>query len=163
MIRKLVDKVSKEVNENKIALLLLLLMFLIKLIFILSLNNTDWEPDSYMHFLELNTIYKDFPNNLSLGLGVWTKPLYAYLFGIPVTILNTNSFLIVQVINLIIFSLISYFVYKLVLKFVNNRLIGLLSIILSTLSLTLFKSSTSSLTEPIFTLTLVLGFYFLSS
>lgn len=156
----MIKKIKTEVNDNRLAVIILTVIFILKLIFVFSLNNVDWEPDSYMHFLELKTIYSNFPNNLDLGLGVWTKPLYAYLFGIPVTIFSANSFFIVQILNLLIFAVIGYIIFKITQILFKNKMLSYLTIILTSFSLTLFKSSTSSLTEPIFTLFLVLGFYF---
>lgn len=159
MIRKIKSRAAKEIRDNKLAIFFLALLAIVKLLTILAFNNSDWEPDSYMHFLELRTVYSSIPEHLNIGIGVWSKPLYSYLLGVPVSIFNSNTFFIVQAFNLLIFSFISYLIYKLVLIFTQNKKLGLLALVLSALSLTLFKSSTSALTEPIFTLTLILGFY----
>lgn len=159
MLRKAIFRLKSEIINNKPALFLIAGFIILKLILIISFNNTDWEPDSYMHFLELRTVYSSFPEFLDIGLGVWAKPLFTYLLAAPVFILNTYSFFIVEIINLLIFSLIIYLVYKIVFKFTQDKKIALFSIFLSSLSLTLLKSSTSALTEPIFTLTLMAGFF----
>ncbi len=150
----------KKLTRTQLVLILLVVIFVVKLLTILSYNDVDWEPDSYMHFLELRTVYQNFPNNLPLGLGVWTKPLYAYTLGLITSVFNINKLIFIDLINVLIFLIISFLVYKLCLKFFNNFKIALLSIILTSFSLTLFKSSTSALTDGIFTLSLVLGFYF---
>lgn len=150
------------ISKNKLLILLLVGIFIIKLVTLISFNNVEWEPDSYMHFLELRTVYADFPNNLDLGLNVWSKPLYIYPLGLLVQIFNTESFLLTQIVNVLIFLLTALLVYKIVLKLYGNFLTAILSLILTSFSLTLFKSSVSVLTEPIFTLLLVLSFYFLT-
>lgn len=150
-------------NRKKITIILVLItIFIFKLFTLVSFDNVEWEPDSYMHFLELRTVYADFPNNLEMGLNVWSKPLYIYPLGLIVQIFNTNSFLLTQITNVFIFLLTAILVYKIVLKVYGNFHIALLSLVLTSLSLTLFKSSVSVLTEPIFTLLLVSSFYFLS-
>lgn len=151
----------KNINRQKILIFTLLFIFIFKLFVALSFNNSDWEPDSFMHFLELRTIFADFPNNLHLGLGVWTKPLYAYPFGFLVQIFNVKDLLFIQIINILISLLISFIVYKIVLKLSGSFKISLLSIVLTSFSLTLFKSSLSTLTDQIFGLMLILNLYFL--
>jgi Gpi18-like mannosyltransferase len=150
----------KKFKEN-LPIILILLFFVLKLGLLSTFSNTEWEPDSYQHVNELRTVYDNFPNNLEIGIGVWTKPLYAYTYGIPVELIGgDNSFIVVEVINLLIFCLISYLVYKVIVKLYKRPDLGIFSIVLTQLSFTLFKSSISALTEPIFLLMLVLCLYF---
>ncbi len=149
-------------NKTKFVLLLIVVVFLVKLVTLFTFNNTEWEPDSYMHFLELRSIFADFPQNLILGLNVWSKPLYIYPLGLIVQIFNIKDFFLIEIINTLIFILISWLVYKIVLNVYKNFAVAVVALILSSFSLTLFKSSVSVLTEPIFTLTLVGSFYFLT-
>lgn len=143
--------------------ILLLFTFLIKIYFIYQFDDADWEPDSYMHFVELGAIFKDFPNNLDLGLGVWTKPLYAYPFGLIVYIFDLEKMYYIQVLNTLIIMFCSVLVYKTLKLFTKSFSIQVLAILFTNFSLLLFKASVSSLTEPIFTLCLVLGMYFISN
>ena len=149
-------------NKNKIVIALLLTVFVIKVITLISFNNIEWEPDSYMHFLELESIYANFPQNLSLGLNVWSKPLYIYPLGLITYLFNLKTFFVIELVNIIIFLLIAFIVYKISLNIYKNYTVALTALLLTSLSLTLFKSSLSVLTEPIFTLMLVTSFYFLT-
>jgi hypothetical protein len=146
-------------NLSKITLLLVIL-FIIKLLAIISFEDVGWEPDSYQHFNEAATVFKDFPNNLVIGIGVWAKPLYTYPMGLIATIFGSGSLFALQVVNLIIFTLISYLVYKISLKLFKDEKVALAQAALTSLSFILFTSSLTALTEPIFTLMLILGFYF---
>ncbi len=149
-----------KIDKKKLLILILCFIFIIKIVTAISFNNSDWEPDSFMHFLELRTVFSNFPNNLILGLGVWTKPLYAYTFGLLVQLFNIKDILFVQIFNICISLLISFIVYKIVLKLFGNFKVALLSIIFSSFGLTLFISSTSALTDQLFSLMLVLSAYF---
>lgn len=149
--------IQKKINKLT---MLLATLFIIKLIAIISFDNTGWEPDSYQHFNETATVFKDFPNNLVIGIGVWAKPLYTYPMGLIATIFGTGSLFALQIVNLIIFTLISYLVYKISLKLFKDEKVALTQVALVGLSLILFTSSITALTEPIFTLVLVLGFHF---
>jgi len=148
-------------RKNLVVFIVLIIIFIIKLIAVLNFNNKDWEPDSYMHFLELRTVFNNFPHNIHVGLGVWSKPLYTYFLGFIVYLFNIDKLIYVQIVNIIIFLIIAYLVYRIVNKLYSNFYLSLLSIFLISFSLTLFKSSTSTLTDAIFTLTLTLGFYFI--
>lgn len=153
--------ISKLQNLDKkwILIFSLVAIFLFKVFIATRFNNSDWEPDSFMHFLELKTVFTDFPNNLSMGLGVWTKPLYAYPLGFLVQIFNIKDLFFVEIINILISLLISFIVFKIVYKLTVNFKIALFSIFLCAFSLTLFKSSVSTLTDQIFGLMLILNLY----
>ena len=97
-------------NKRNILIAVLLSIFIIKVLTIISFNNTDWEPDSYMHFLQAKTVWLNFPSNLPIGLSVWAKPLFIYPMGLIINLLNQNTFFVVQLINTLIFLLISYLV-----------------------------------------------------
>ncbi len=150
-----------KLKTNQIVFLILISTFLIKLIILLKfVGDKDWEPDSYMHFLQLRTVYFDFPNHLNLGLEVWAKPLFTYVLALPIAIFNLKDLLWVQIMNLGIFTFSSYLIYKICKTIYKNEAISILGMCLSLFSFLLFKSSITALTEPIFTLCLVWAFYY---
>ncbi len=147
------------IKNHKEATLFLISLFTIKLLIILFLiGDRDWEPDSYMHFLQLRTVFYDFPNNLNLGINVWAKPLFTFVYGVPVSLFGIKHLILVQILNLLIFIIISFLTYEIIYKLHKSKLVALIGLCLTSLSLLTFKSSISALTEPIFTLFLVLGF-----
>jgi len=151
-----------KIEGKQIAIFTILITFFFKLyLIVFQIGNKDWEPDSYQHFLELKTVYSNFPHNLDIGIHVWSKPLYSYILGIPVKLFDLDNFLGIQIINLLIFSFIAFLVYKIAKQIYKNESVGLFALIATLFSFLLFKSSITALTEPIFTLTLVLGFYFI--
>jgi len=144
--------------RNKLILIIVILFLLSRVILILSYNDTGWEPDSYQHFNELRTVYSDFPNNLVLGLGVWSKPLYTFLFGVPVELTN-GGLALVQFINSLIFAATIFLSFKITRFITKSHFYSLLTAIFISLSLTLTISSTSALTEPVFLLFLMIGWF----
>jgi hypothetical protein len=148
-----------KLKSHKIILTLILLT-LIKFVLIYSFHDKGWEPDSYQHYNELYTVYSNFPNNLDIGLGVWSKPLYSYVLGIPAAIVGANGLWIIQVCNAVIFSFISYLVYLIVKSLYKKENLAFFSLLLTQLSFLTFRSSITALTEPIFTLMLVLGLFY---
>lgn len=147
-------------NKNYIIIGLLVVIFVIKVIIARSYNNVEWEPDSYMHFLQLKTVFANFPQNINIGMNAWAKPLYIYPLGFLVAIFNVQSVFFVEIINVLIFSVVSFLVYKIVLKIYGNFFVAVFALIATSFSLTLFKSSASTLTEPVFTLFLISSLYF---
>lgn len=135
---------------------------LIKLWILLKLQG-GWEPDEYMHLLQLKTIYTNFPQNLELGLTTWAKPLYSYLLGLVVHLFPSQDLLMLRLTNVLIFAAISYFVYLSVKKLINNKLIAWWAMMFTLVSFNLWRSSLSGLTEGIFTLLIVSSFYLLLS
>ncbi len=146
-----------------LVVLSLVLIIVVKLVFIISLGDKGWEPDSYMHFLQLETIWQNFPNNLVLGLSVWAKPLYAYLYSLIITIFNVDKLWILQVVNVYVVAASSVIVSLIVRKLKFSEWTSLLALVLTNLSFTLFRSSVTVLTEPIFTLFLISSFYLLQT
>lgn len=141
-------------------LALLELIALIKAgILVFLIKDRGWEPDSYMHFIELRTVYSNIPDNLDIGISVWAKPLYTYLLGLPVALFSFDTLIPVQLMNILIFSITFYLVYLIANVIFENNRYALLSLGLSLFSYNLFKSSITALTEPIFTLCIVFGFY----
>ena len=147
----------KLIDKNIVFLILLLSVF-VKFLILFYNDGLDFEPDSYTHFLQIAAAFQDFPNNLPIGLTTWAKPMYVYPFGILANILGLNNFLFIQVLNIFIFVFISLLIYRSVLLIYESRYLALVSLFLVNFSFILFQSSVSALTEPVFTLLLVLGF-----
>jgi hypothetical protein len=147
------------INKNIVFLVLLFTLFT-KLLILLYNDGLDFEPDSYTHFLQIAAVFQDFPNNLQIGLTTWAKPMYVYPFGLLANIFGLNNFLFIQILNIFIFIVISLLIYRSVLLIYGNRYLALVSLFLVNFSFILFKSSVSALTEPIFALLLVLGFFY---
>lgn len=129
-----------------------------KVLAIASWGDTGWEPDSYMHFLELRTIFSDFPNNLSMGLGVWTKPLYAYPFAFLTTVFDWQSLMPLQILNVIVVAITSLFVFDSVKRLTKSNALAYLGLILTNITYLSFRSSLTMLTEPMFMLVLAISF-----
>jgi hypothetical protein len=147
-------------NKTKTILILLVLIALFKVFFVLSFNDSDYEPDSFMHFLQLRTIFQDIPKFIPVGIEVWAKPLYSYPLSLLVMLFNIQYIIAINLVNILIFFIIGFLVYKIIDRLFDNIYLDILAVILVSFTLTAFKSSTSALTEPIFTLCLVAGYYF---
>lgn len=147
--------------KAKKVLITLGLIFLVKAFIILFfVENNGWEPDSYAHFNEINTVYRNFPENLAIGIGVWSKPLYTFIFGFIPIIFGAETLWIIQILNSLILTFVSFIVYKILLKHKVSENLSYFSIFISSFSFLLFQSSLTGLTEPIFALFLILGIYF---
>lgn len=150
-------------QKHKLTLILGAIFVLKVFVILAGVGDRGWEPDSYAHFNELATVYADFPNNLEIGLGVWAKPLYTYLFGLPVALLGGVAGLgglwMVQVLNVAIFALISFLLFRIIKRVTESESLGIIAVLLLSLDFISLRASLSALTEPIFTLFLVSGVY----
>ncbi|MFS8130973.1 MAG: hypothetical protein ACMG57_03265 [Candidatus Dojkabacteria bacterium] len=120
-----------------------------------------WEADEYMHFLEAKTLLTNFPHNLSIGIGVWSKPGYIYIYGMLITIFNITSLLNAQIITIVIGLITSWLILKILAELKCSFKIQILGLILTNFSFLMFRGSLSIMTEPIFALFLTAGIYFL--
>lgn len=148
-----------KITELHILSLLEIIALIKAAIVIFIVKDRDWEPDSYMHFLQLKSVYYDFPENVAIGITVWAKPLYTYLYALPIELFDLDILIIVQILNIIVFSITFYLIYRIGKLLFQSNNYALLSLCLSLFSYNLFKSSITALTEPIFTLCLILGYY----
>lgn len=146
-------------RKNLIVLLTLSFIFIFKLILLQRLQGFGWEPDEYMHFLELKTIFTNFPDNLHIGLGVWSKPLYAYPIGLIVSIFNIQSLEAVQVIGILIFLVSSVLVFRILREMGYRFIIAMAGLVLMNFSFLLFRGSLSIMTEGVFALALLIGIF----
>lgn len=146
----------------QVLIILLLAIVLIKILVLVEIDHKDWEPDGYMHTLIINTIFKDFPNNIPLGIDVWAKPLYTYFFSI-INLIFGDYITNIQIGNVLIVTLVSLLIYKISFKLSSSQKVSIFIAIMSSINFLVFRSSLTALTEPLFTLILVLGFYYLIS
>ena len=157
-MKKIFELVKKTVINP--LFLIFLGIFLYKLFLIIDLKGSCFEPDAYQHFLDLKSVYKDFPANLSIGLSQWHKPVYTYTFGLIVNFFQLQSLTFVQILNLILSIISSGFVYLCVLKlFSGKKKLGYLAVILYSFGWITFQSSLTAMTEPIYTVLVISAFY----
>ncbi len=147
-------------NKNLIIILVIAVIFITKIFFLTKLNGLGWEADEYMHFLEAKTLFTNFPNNLNIGLGVWSKPGYIYIYGLLITVFNISSLLNAQIITICIGLLTSWLILKILAELKCSFKVQLLGLILANFSFLMFRGSLSIMTEPIFALFLTAGIYF---
>lgn len=142
--------------------ILLFVAFAMRLLLIIKLAGTDWEPDAYQHFLDLRTVFSDFPANLALGLSQWSKPLYSYPFGFLVNITGTNSISFIQVINAILGTITGWLIYKAILNLAMPKKIAITSMLIYLFGWIPFQMSVTAMTEPLYTFVLMQGFFFIT-
>ena len=145
--------------KNLKILTVLLLTFVFKAFFLKELNGFGWEHDEYLHFLDLKTVYTNFPHNLDIGLGVWSKPLFTYIYGLPVHLFGLETLPQAQILGIITVLLTSFVIYKILLKLNLSQNLSLVGVIIYNFSFLTFRSSLSVMTEPIFALFLSLGIF----
>ena len=148
-------------NKNLIVFVLISGIFISKIFFLTKLNGLGWEADEYMHFLEAKTLFTNFPNNLDIGIGVWSKPGYVYLYGILITIFNITSLIQAQIITILLGLITGWLVLKILEALKCSFKIQILGLVLVNFSFLMFRGSLSIMTEPIFALFLTAGIYFL--
>jgi hypothetical protein len=141
-------------------IILTFIVVLIKVIVLLKIGDKDWQQDSYLHILFVNTVFSDLPETLLKGLGVWQKPLYTYFFSVLGLIFNSHSLIFFKFVNLIICSFTSLIVYFLLRSFRIQKIIIYIAYVLCSLCLLTFRASISVLTEPMLGLTLILAVYY---
>ena len=125
-----------------------------------------WEPDSYMHILNVYDISSNLPESLWNLLSIWSKPLYTTFYFL-VDIVTPTS-----IPRLFLFQLINTFwilgavalTYKafepLITK--NKLATALAVLILFLMSFITFRASVSALTEPIGAFCSALSIYLIS-
>lgn len=143
---------------GRIFLIFLVLQLLFKLILISTFHDRDFEPDSYLHFLQIRTVAENFSQFWWMGLDVWAKPLYLYPLALLVKTTGINQILLVQIANIVLSTATIYTTFLISQKLFNEK-VALISSILLTVSLLFFKSSVSALTESLFSLVLILALY----
>ncbi|MEP7104005.1 MAG: hypothetical protein ABI721_04835 [Candidatus Dojkabacteria bacterium] len=161
MIQQL--KFTKQLLRNKSLIILLILcgIFLVKIFLLTKLNGFGWEADEYMHFLEAKTLFTNFPHNLNIGIGVWSKPGYIYLYGLVIMVFGITNLFPVQILTILLTLLTSYLVLKILEVLKCNFQIQILGLVLTNFSFLMLRGSLSIMTEPIFALFLIAGIYFL--
>lgn len=132
--------------------LLLALLALGKYAIIRRLGDVDFEPDSYLHFLQVKTVYTNFPDNVDLALDVWAKPLYTLTHGAWLLLFNDPSLEASKILNLILFALVSFMVYLCLRTLKLPFVYSLFGAVISNVGFLSLRSSISTLTEPWFTL-----------
>jgi len=148
-------------NKNLIIIFVIAVIFITKIFFLTKLNGLGWEADEYMHFLEAKTLFTNFPHNLNIGIGVWSKPGYIYLYGFLITLFNITSLLSAQIITVVLTLLTSWLILKILAELKCSFKVQLLGLILTNFSFLMFRGSISIMTEPVFALFLTAGIYFL--
>lgn len=149
------------INRHKVILILLSLIILLKVIIVREIGNRDWEPDGYNHVLYVNSVFSNIPSSLKLGIEVWAKPLYTYLFGLISLIIGGRTLFNVQILNISIWSLTSFIIYLSANLLGGKKILSIFIGILTSITFIVFRDSMTSLTEPVFTLFLVLSIYLL--
>ncbi len=149
------------ISKNRLFFFLLLMLTLLKLAVIRRIGNKSWEPDDYWHVLHANTLFVEFPKYFQLGIDIWAKPLYTYFFGFVSVLARNGSLFVYQATNAVLWAVVCSIVYYLVKKITNNTLFSLLSGLLTGVGFIAFRSSITALTEPIFTVVLLLNLYYL--
>lgn len=148
-------------HKNLIIILILACVFFVKIFFLTKLNGLGWEADEYMHFLEAKTLFTNFPQNLDIGIGVWSKPGYIYIYGLLISIFNISSLINAQIITIVLTLLTSWLILKILAELKCSFKVQILGLILTNFSFLMFRGSLSIMTEPIFALFLTAGIYFL--
>jgi 4-amino-4-deoxy-L-arabinose transferase-like glycosyltransferase len=155
------QKYLQALNRHKVMLIILISIILLKVIIIREIGNRDWEPDGYNHVLYVNSVFSNIPSSLKLGIEVWAKPLYTYIFGLISLIIGGRSLFNVQILNVFIWSISSFIIYLIANLLGGRRNISIFIGFLTSITFIVFRDSMTSLTEPVFTLFLVLNIYFL--
>jgi len=143
-------KISKSFQYLLVAFLLAMIAagkFVVATFF----GDKDFEPDSYMHFLQAKTIFVNFPQNIGVGLDVWAKPLYALTHGAWLLLFNEPSLIHAKVLNIILFGAAGFLVYLIARKLGLKFEWALFTALASNLGFITLRSSLSVLTEPLFT------------
>lgn len=148
----------------------LALIVLVKIAAILYFGNVDFEPDSYLHFMQTADLFHNFPANFGTGLSVWAKPLYTYVFGLLLLPFSGAEIISAQLINVVISALTGLVIFAISRKIGLPGKYALLAAVLSNAGFIFFRSGMGSLTEPLFALLFCLailawlrGQYLLSS
>jgi hypothetical protein len=128
------------------------LIALTKIAAIIYFGDIDFEPDSYLHFLQTADLFHNFPANLETGLSVWAKPLYTYLFGLLLLPFSGSGIIAAQLINVVISALAGLAIFAVARKVGLPGKYALLAAVLSNAGFIFFRAGMGSLTEPLFAL-----------
>jgi hypothetical protein len=154
-------KILNYIRENKVIILTLFAIALLKIFVLREIGDKDFEPDGYNHVLYANTLFVNFPKNIDWGLSIWAKPLYTYVFGFFAHLVNIHTLDFYQISNIFIWAGICLLVYEIVKNTNKGKLIAILVSLMCCVSFLAFRSSITALTEPIFALVLVSTIFFL--
>lgn len=136
-----------------------ILLLAVKLLIIRSQAGAGWEPDEFMHFLQLKTVFTNLPHNLDIGISVWAKPLYTFPMAIVASLTNGNNLIPVQVVNSLLILGVGVLVYKTLRRLGCGFWVSWSMFVATNITFLLFRSSLSGLTEPIFTFVLMSAVY----
>lgn len=154
------QKFSPQFKWSLFTVLSLIALIAGKLAILRFLGDVDFEADSYLHFLQAESVYKHFPIHLNFGMDVWSKPLYTYIHGLWLALFPDPQLIHSQVLNILLFAAVSWVVYRTALRLNLKPSMAYLAAIFSNLSFLVLRSSISALTEPIFTLVFVLAIHY---
>ncbi len=144
---------------TKFTILSLIIIAIIKVATLIFLGDVDFEADSYLHFLEAKIVLENIPNNLVVGLNVWSKPLYTFVHGFWLSFFTNPQLIHSQILNIIFSFLISLLTYKIGSELKLEKKYAYLAAILSSIGFLMFRSSITVLTEPVFTLIFISSLY----
>ncbi len=128
------------------------LIAFIKIVAIIYFGDVDFEPDSYLHFLQTADLFHNFPANLETGLSVWAKPLYTYVFGLLLLPFSGSGIIAAQLINVAISALAGLVIFAIAKKVGLPGKYALLAAVISNAGFIFFRAGMGSLTEPLFAL-----------
>jgi hypothetical protein len=143
-----------------IIIILFAISFLTRIFFIFKYREIDYEADSYMHFLGSQAwIHSPF-KNFDYLINWWYKPLFTFISGIVLKI-TIEDIIVIKLLNTIIWIGVLYLIYLIAKEHKLSKEIVFFSIFFTSFSFLAFRSSISSLTEPLFTLLIIAAYYFL--
>lgn len=159
MINKIKNLLEKNWFTHSLLLITLSIIAAGKLVVNRALGGFGFEPDSYLHFLQAEAVYSQFPDNLSIAADVWAKPLYTLVHGAWLSLLPDPSLEEAKILNVIIVALCSILVFAISKQLKLSNLYALAAALISNLDFLVFRSSITVLTEPIFTLVFLSSIY----
>lgn len=134
----------------------------LRLAFIATYFNLDWEPDGYQHVVINKAIFAHLPDSLWLGIGVWAKPLYTYFFGALYQLLPQTwpAVVVTQVTNTVLWTACAWVTIGIARAIFRQRATVILIAVICALTFVSFRASITANTEPIGALVFALGLYF---
>ena len=155
------EKIISYIKRNKEIFILLAFFFIIKIFVIREFGDKDFEPDGYNHVLYANSLFLDFPHHLSLGLEVWAKPLFTFIYGSLSFLFGDKTLFFYQFCNVIVWSIVTLLVYSIVKSYSKNKYISIIAAIFTGIGFLAFRDSVTALTEPIFACTIISSVFFM--
>jgi len=140
--------------------LLFAVSLLTRIFFIFKYGEEDLEADSYLHYLASQGWIHSPLNNFGLLISVWTKPLFTFVSGIVLKI-TVENIITIKLLNMAVWIGILYLIYLIGKEYKLSKETLFFSIFFSSFSFLAFRSSITSLTEPLFTLVVVAAYYLL--